>query len=140
MLTYETDFTSYIHHIVAMTLAGLLKIAMTPAQADIATLLVAVLESTSPVLHSTWLLKQAGYSEYPFFKYIAGFAAVFFGLMRVGVVSWIVATKMDKASKFVFTPLLALNVYWFYKIVKMLMKIVAKKEEGALSTEQSHEA
>lgn len=143
MLTYDTDVSSYIHHIIATTVFGLTKIAMTPAQADISTLVMAVLESTSPVLHTTWLLKQAGYSDHPFFKYIAGFAAAFFGFMRLGVFSWIIMTKMDKVSTFVFAPLLALNVYWFYKIVKIMKKVIDKPEtevEGASSSGQSHEA
>ena len=113
---------------------------MTPAQADISTLVMALLESTSPVLHVTWLLKQAGYSSHPWFKYIAGFAAAFFGIMRIGVFSWVIATKMDRVSTLVFAPLLVLNVYWFWKILKMAAKIVETKEEPASSTEQSHEA
>jgi hypothetical protein len=111
---------------------------MTPDQADSTTIAMAILESTSPVLSATWLLKQAGYSDQPFFKYVAGFAAIFFGVMRCGVFPWIM-TKMDKSSKLIFAPLLALNIYWFWKIIKMMLKVLAKKEETASSSEQSHE-
>jgi hypothetical protein len=135
MLTYETDITSYIHHIVATTVFGLTKLAMTPAQADLSTSVMALLESTSPVLHVTWLLKQAGYGGVPWFKWIAGFAAVFFGFMRIGVFSWVIATKMDRVSTVVFAPLLGLNVYWFWKIVTMARRVLERKEEPASCSE-----
>jgi hypothetical protein len=138
MLVYERDITSYLHHVVSTTVFGLTKLVMTPDQADSTTIAMAILESTSPVLSATWLLKQAGYSDQPFFKYVAGFAAIFFGVMRCGVFPWIM-TKMDKSSKLIFAPLLALNIYWFWKIIKMMLKVLAKKEETASSSEQSHE-
>ena len=139
MLIYERDITSYLHHVVSTTVLGLTKLVMTPDQADATTLAMAILESTSPILSATWLLKQAGYNKQSFFKYVAGFAAGFFGLMRCGVFPWMM-TKMDKSGKLIFAPLLALNIYWFYKIIRMMIKVVTKKEEGASSTEQSHEA
>jgi hypothetical protein len=138
MLVYERDITSYLHHVVSTTVFGLTKLVMTPDQADSTTIAMAILESTSPVLSATWLLKQAGYSDHPFFKYVAGFAAIFFGVMRCGVFPWMM-TKMDKSSKLIFAPLLALNIYWFWKIIKMMLKVLAKKEETASSNEQSHE-
>ena len=138
MLVYERDITSYLHHVVSTTVFGLTKLVMTPDQADSTTIAMAILESTSPVLSATWLLKQAGYSDQPFFKYVAGFAAIFFGVMRCGVFPWMM-TKMDKSSKLIFAPLLALNIYWFWKIIKMMLKVLAKKEETASSSEQSHE-
>ena len=141
MLVYERDITSYLHHIVSTTVFGLTKLVMTPDQADSTTIAMAILESTSPVLSATWLLKQAGYSDQPFFKYIAGFAAAFFGVMRCGVFPWMM-TKMDKSGKLIFAPLLALNIYWFYKIVKMMMKVMesaSKKEDPSSSTERSRE-
>lgn len=143
MLIYDTDITSYLHHIITTTVVGLMTIAMTPAQADTATLAAVVLESTSPPLHLTWLLKQAGYGNAPFFKYIAGFAALFFGVMRIGIFPWIMTTKMDSVTRMVFAPLLALSVYWFYKIVKLIKKVIDKSEtkaEPSSSSEQSHEA
>jgi hypothetical protein len=140
MFIYDTDVTSYLHHIITTTVVGLMTIAMTPAQADVSTLAAAVLESTSPLLHVSWLLKQAGYSDAPFFKYVAGAAAAFFGLMRIGVFPWIMATKMDTVTRMVFAPLLALSVYWFWKIVKMMLKVLETKEAPASSTEQCHEA
>jgi hypothetical protein len=125
MITYETDMSAYIHHIIATTVFGLMKLTMSPDQADLTTLAMSMLESTSPVLHTTWLLKQAGYSHAPFFKYVAGFAAAFFGIVRCGVFPWVMATKMDRVTNLVFAPLLALNVYWFWKIIKMARKVVS---------------
>lgn len=140
MLVYETDITSYIHHIVSVTVFGLMKLTMTPEQTESTALATVILESTSPVLSLTWLLKQAGYSGHPLFKYIAGGAAVFFGLMRCGVFPWAMAKKMDRTTALVLIPFLALNVYWFRKIVKMMLKVLERKEEPASNSEQSHEA
>jgi hypothetical protein len=140
MLIYERDVTTYFHHIVAATVAGLMKLTMTAEQAESMALAAIVLETTGPVLHTTWLLKQAGYSSEPWFKYIAGFAAVFFGVMRCGVFPWIMAKKMDRVTALVVAPFLVMNVYWFWKILKMLKKALETKEETASNTEQSHEA
>lgn len=142
MLIYERDITSYLHHVVTTTVFGLTRLVMTPEQTDDTIRAMTVLEATSPVLSATWLLKQAGYSDRPFFKYVAGFAAAFFGIMRCGVFPWVM-TKMDRSGKLIFAPLLALNIYWFYKIVKMMLKVLdnaSKKEAAASSSEQSHEA
>lgn len=140
MLVYENDITSYIHHIVSATVFGLLKLTMTPEQTESTALAAVILESTSPVLSLTWLLKQGGYSSHPAFKYISGFAAAFFGIMRCGVFPWAMAKKMDRTTALVLIPFLALNVYWFWKILKMIKKILETKAEPASSSEQSHEA
>lgn len=136
MLIYERDLTAYLHHVVTTTVFGLTKLVMTEEQIDSTVRAFTVVESTSPVLHSSWLLRQAGYSNHPWFKYVAGFTAVFFGVMRCGVFPWTM-TKMDTSGKLIFAPLLALNLYWFYKIVKIAMKIITKKDEPALNTSQS---
>jgi len=140
MLIYDRDITSYLHHIVAATVMGLMKLTMSPEQADSVALAGSLLESTGPVLHSTWLLKQAGYGSQPWFKYIAGFAAVFFGIVRCGVFPWVMSKKMDGVTAFVLVPFLVLNVYWFWKIIKMMLKVLERKEETASSTEPTHEA
>lgn len=124
MLIYDRDITSYLHHIVAATVTGLMNLTMNPEQVESIGLATVILESTGPFLHTTWLLKQAGYSSAPWFKYIAGAVAAFFGLMRCGVFPWAMATKMDRVTAFVLIPFLALNVYWFSKIVMMMKKVV----------------
>lgn len=140
MALYERDITAYLHHIVAATVVGLMKLAMTPEQAASVALAGAIVESTGPVLHTTWLLKQAGYSSAPWFKYIAGFAAAFFGVVRCGIFPWVMAKKMDRVTALVVAPFLILNFYWFWKIIKMMLKVLERKEEPASSSEQSHEA
>jgi hypothetical protein len=127
-LIYESDVSPYIHHIVAITVFGLTKLTMTPEQADVTTLALAMLESTSPLLHVTWLMKQAGYSQHPLFTIIAGVTAAFYGIMRCGVFPWFMATTMDRGTTLIFAPLMALNVYWFAKIVRLMAKVLASRE------------
>lgn len=122
MFLYETEFSPYIHHVVAFAVLMMMKYAMSPEQAAAALTAVVTLESTSPVLHSTWLLNKAGYRSYPFFKYVMGFAAAFFGVMRVGVLPWLMHSRMDLPTAAVFAPILGLNLFWFWKILKMLRK------------------
>lgn len=140
MLMYETDWSMYIHHVFALTVTGLMRIAMTPIQAEGVAIATAVLESTSPVTNLSWLFNKAGYRTHPAFKYLAGFMVVFFGVMRCGVFPWVMLKKMDKVTAAVFSPLLGLNVYWFYKLIKMAMKFARTGEVVASSSEQSHEA
>jgi hypothetical protein len=140
MIVYENDITSYIHHIVSVTVFGLMKLTMTPVQAESTALATVILESTSPILSLTWLLKNAGYSSHPLFKYISGFAAAFFGIMRCGVFPWAMSKKMDRTTAMVLIPFLALNVYWFWKIIKMMKRVLETKEETASNSEQSREA
>jgi hypothetical protein len=140
MAIYERDIATYLHHIVAATILGLMKLTMTSAQVESMALAGAILESTSPVLHATWVAKQAGYGSHPVFKAGAGFAALFFGIVRCGVFPWVMATKMDRVTALVAAPLMVLNVYWFWKILKMLKKALETKAEDASNTEQSHEA
>lgn len=140
MLMYETDWSMYIHHVFSLTVTGLMRIAMTPLQAENVALAVATLESTGPVTNLSWLLNKAGFRSHPAFKYYAAFMVVFFGLMRCGVFPWIMAKKMDKVTAAVFSPLLGLNVYWFYKLIKMAIKFARTGEAPGESTSQSHES
>lgn len=129
MLLYESEFSPYIHHVVAFAVLLLMKYAMSPAQNTVAIQAVIALEATSPVLHTTWLLNKAGYRDYPFFKYLMGGAAAFFGVMRVGVLPWLMHSRMDLSTAAVFAPILGLNIFWFWKLIKMLRKALRPKTD-----------
>ena len=122
MLLYDHDITNYIHHIVGIALAILRGTVMTPEQATNTFIAACNLETTSPFIHATWLARAAGYKDHPSFKYLAGFTLVFFGLVRVLLFPWLMYSRMDNVTMAVFSPLLGLNVYWFYKIVRMAQK------------------
>lgn len=128
MFLYETEFSPYIHHVVAFAVLMLMKFAMNPAQVAIAVKAVVSLESTSPVLHTTWLLNKAGYREYPFFKYLMGFATAFFGVMRVVLLPWLMYSQMDGSTASIFAPILGLNVYWFARLLKMVMRPTPERQ------------
>ena len=130
MALYETDWSMYIHHVFSLTVTGLMRIAMNPTQAGNVAIASAVLESTSPVVNLSWLLNKAGYSTHPLFKYFAGFMVVFFGVMRCGVFPWVMATKMDKVTAAVFSPLLGLNLFWFWKIIRLVQKTLSRPSSG----------
>lgn len=132
LLLYDHDITNYVHHIVGSFVTILRETVMTPEQGFTTFLATCVLESTSPFLNATWLMKEAGYKEHPIFKYLAGFAVVFFGIMRLGVFSWLVSSRMDKVTTAIFAPIVALNVYWFYKLVQMARKAFSTKSGGDL--------
>lgn len=138
MLTYETDWSMYIHHVFSLTVVGLMRVAMTPLQAENVAIAVATLESTSPITNMSWLLNKAGFKSHPAFKYFAAFMVVFFGFMRCGVFPWLMLKKMDKVTAGVFFPLLVLNFYWFYKLIKMAMRFASTGEAPGENTEQSH--
>ena len=125
MLLYESDITAYGHHIVSLAVTWLLKTEMLPHQAETVATSLAILESTSPLVNTTWLLNKAGYSDHPFFKYVAIAMAAWFGIQRVLVFPWLIATRADTPTKFLFSPLIALNIYWFYKIVILARKKLA---------------
>ena len=103
---------------------------MTPEQSYNAFLATMNLESTSPFINATWLMRAAGYAEHPAFKYVAGFTLVFFGLMRVVVFPWLMYSRMDTVTTAVFAPFLVLNVYWFSKLIRMAQKAFGTKEGG----------
>jgi len=127
---YTTDLSNYIHHAVGLAVTILGKTVMTPEQHYNTFLATMNLESTSPFINATWLARAAGYSEHPAFKYLAGFTLVFFGLMRVVVFPWLMYSRMDKVMTTVFAPFLALNVYWFYKLIRMAQKAFGTKAGG----------
>jgi hypothetical protein len=129
-LLYDSDITNYVHHIVSLAITLLMKFVMSPEQGDVTAIAVAVLESTSPVVNLSWLLKRAGYSDRPWFKYVAGAMVALFGIMRVCVFPWIVATKMDTPMKMMFGPIVALNVFWFWKIVGLVQKALRPTPDG----------
>lgn len=132
LLLYDHDITNYVHHIVAGFVTILRETVMTSDQSFSTFLATCVLESTSPVLNATWLLKEAGYKEHPIFKYLAGFAVVFFGLMRLGIFPWLVYSKMDKVTTSIFAPIIGLNIFWFYKLVRMARKALSTNSGGDL--------
>lgn len=131
-LVYDHDITNYVHHIVGIALMVLRTTVMTPEQSTSTFLSACTLETTSPFLHATWLMRAAGYTEHPLFKYLAGFAVVFFGIVRVVVFPLLMYWRMDKVTAAVFSPLLGLNIYWFYKLVQMARKAFATKSGGSL--------
>ena len=143
MFLYDpTYLTGLSHHVISMTVVGLGKLAMTDEQAASATTAAAILMSVSPLLNVTWLLHKSGTSTHPLFKYIAALMAVSYGIIRLGVFPWFMATKMDKVTAAVFLPLLGLSIYWFYQIAQMGRKYFMKgtSAEDALNSSQSHEA
>lgn len=130
LLVYDHDITNYVHHIVGIALVFLRKTVMTPEQSTNTFLAACNLETTSPFIHATWLMREAGYKDHPTFKYLAGFTLVFFGVMRVVVFPWLMYSRMDKVTAAVFSPLLGLNVYWFYKILRMAQKAFSTNSGG----------
>jgi hypothetical protein len=143
MLLYDATYlTGLSHHVISITVVGLGKLAMTAEQAASATTAAAILMSTSPLLNLTWLLHKSGNSTHPMFKYIAALMAVSYGVIRLGILPWFMATKMDRITAAVFLPLLGLSVYWFYQIAKMGQKFFMQgmKAEDALNSAQSPEA
>ena len=127
-LLYETDITMFGHHIVSIIIGCLTKTVMSPAQVETVVSALAVLESTSPAVNLSWLLKRAGYDDQPWFKYVAGLVGAFFGIMRVVVFPWLMATKMDGVLQILFAPLVVLNVYWFWKIIHLVKKTLTKED------------
>jgi hypothetical protein len=122
---YDHDITNYIHHAVGLAVAFLRETVMTPEQSYNAFLATMNLETTSPFLNATWLMRAAGYGDHPAFKYVAGFTLLFFGLMRVVVFPWLMYSRMDRVTTAVFSPFLVLNVYWFYKLILMAQRTLA---------------
>lgn len=140
MMIYDTDISSYLHHLISMTVLGLMQLTMTPAQAHVTTQAMAILESTSPFLHATWLLKQAGYGKTALFPPLAALATVIFGVLRCGVFPWLMATRMDGVTTFIFAPLMGLNLYWFTKLISLATKVMrgaGTPESVASCSEQS---
>lgn len=127
---YDHDITNYIHHIVGLAVTVLRETVMTPEQSYNAFLATMNLETTSPFLNATWLMRAAGYGDAPVFKYVAGFTLLFFGLMRVIVFPWLMYSRMDRVTTAVFAPFLALNVYWFSKLIRMAQRALATKAGG----------
>lgn len=124
---YDHGITNYIHHIVGFLVVVLQQTVMTPEQSYSTFLAGVSLEATSPFVSGTWMMRAAGYKDHPAFKYVAGFTLVFFGIMRLLVFPWIMANHMDRVTASVFSPLLGLNVYWFYKMLRMAEKAFATK-------------
>lgn len=127
---YDHDITNYVHHIVGFIVNLLRTTVMTPEQAHSTLIAGVCLESTSPFIHATWLMREAGYKDHPSFKYLALFSLIIFGLLRVVLFPWLMYNRMDKVTASVFSPLLGLNVYWFYKIIRMAQKAFGTKSGG----------
>lgn len=125
-LLYDRNIGNYVHHIVSFALTVLQKTVMNPMQAEATRLAMFTLESTSPFLHASWLMNKAGYGTHPTFKYVAGFSVVFFGVMRLLAFPWVMYSSMDTVTAGVFSPLLGLNVYWFYKLVRLARRVLDK--------------
>lgn len=123
---YDRNIGNYIHHIVSFALTVLQKTVMNPMQAEATRLAMFTLESTSPILHASWLMNKAGYAGHPAFKYVAGFSVVFFGLMRLLAFPWVMYTSMDTVTASMFSPLLGLNVYWFFKLLQLARRVLDK--------------
>lgn len=131
-LVYDRNIGNYVHHIVSFALTLLQKTVMNPVQAEATRLAMFTLESTSPFLHASWLMNKAGYGTHPAFKYVAGFSVVFFGVMRLLAFPWVMYSSMDTVTAAVFSPLLGLNVYWFYKLLQLARRVLDKNSGTGL--------
>jgi hypothetical protein len=129
-LLYDSDIANYVHHVVSLAITLLMKFVMTPEQAETVTTAAAILESTNPFVNLSWLLKRAGYNDRPWFKYAAGGMVAVFGIMRVVIFPWFLATKMDRGLMMLFAPIAALNVFWFWKILRLVEKVLRPTPDG----------
>jgi hypothetical protein len=125
-ILYDPKLENFVHHIISFVLTILQKTLMSPDQAEATRRAMFTLESTGPVLHISWAMNKAGYANHPAFKYVAGFSVVFFGIMRLLAFPWVMYTSMNTATASVFSPLLGLNVYWFYKLVQLVIRVLDK--------------
>ncbi len=127
LFLYETDIAGYAHHIVVLMLCALKRTAMNIDQEVAATRAVAILESTSPLVSLSWLLNKAGYSDRAFFPYVAIAMVIWFGIQRILVFPWFLATKADTALQIVLSPVVLFNFFWFHKIIGLVTKKLAVK-------------
>ena len=129
LFLYETDIAGYAHHIITLMLSALMNTVMSVDQQMTATNVVAILESTSPLVNLSWLLNKSGYSDSAFFPYVAVAMVVWFGIQRVLVFPWFLATKADTAMKIVLSPVVLFNFFWFHKIIGLVTKKLAVQPE-----------
>lgn len=83
---------------------------------------VVLLESTSPLLNTCWLLHTYGYPDNGLHKVLKAITAIYWTVARMVVLPYMLLTDGVAYSKIFFYPFIPLNILWFSAIVKKVRK------------------
>jgi hypothetical protein len=113
-IPYAKDFSMVFHHLFSIALHFYTKEMSGPDEIRQLCNIAASLESSALFISLSWLSSVANHRN----VYLRTFTFVFWTIMRLGVFPYIVYGGDSQVFKIIFTPLAALNVYWFTMLVK----------------------
>lgn len=126
---YRTEPLMYIHHILAITVCGIVYLLGEPVISEINTA-ASMLERTNILLGTVWLLNRAGCGKTLAVKILGALALVMYVFLRMisfpfyllFVASWTTLLLMG-----IFIPM---NVFWSWKLMKYYYHIALATNEG----------
>lgn len=129
LLMYRTEILMYVHHLLAISVCGIVYFLGEPVMSEINTS-ASMLERTNILLGTVWLLNRAGYGKSLAVKVLGAFALVVYVFLRMVsfpfyvlfVGSWTTLSLMG-----IFIPM---NVFWSWKLVKYYYHMAFAKNEG----------
>ena len=83
---------------------------------------VVLLESTSPLLNTCWLLHTYGYPDNALHKGVKALTVIYWTVARMVVLPYMLLTDGATYTKIFFYPFIPLNILWFSAIVKKVKK------------------
>lgn len=127
----QNDIPVWIHHALCLVGYGV-TFFISQEMLDVMVTGSLVLELTSPLIHLSWFANKLGYSQSPWFPYLAGLTLVNFFVVRCIWFPYFLWYSVATSLWIFGFMFMVLNVYWMYKLVghglAVLTKAVEKEE------------
>ena len=129
LLMYRTEALMYVHHLLAITVCGIVYFLGEPVLSEINTA-ASMLERTNILLGTVWLLNRAGYGNTLWVKILGAFALfvyVFFRMVSFPFYLLFLSSWTTLLLMGIFIPM---NVFWSWKLMKYYYHMAFDRKAG----------
>lgn len=129
LLFYRTEPLMYIHHLLAMSVCGIVYFLGEPVLSEINTA-ASMLERTNILLGTVWLLNRAGYGKTLGVQILGGLALLMYVFLRCVSFPFYVLFLASWTTLLLMGVFIPMNVYWSWKLIKYYYHIAFATKGG----------
>ena len=122
MLSYTSRADFYLHHITFLVSAAAVTFLVGPEQMSLVYDAAFILESTNPLLSTSWIFNVLKYPMDTIHKSLQAVTFCVWTLIRMVLFTYWGYTTLTPSHLPFFAPWLVLNTYWFYLLAKKAAK------------------
>lgn len=129
LLFYRTELLMYVHHLLAITVCGIVYFLGEPIITEI-NIAASMLERTNILLGTVWLLNRAGYGKTAAVQFLAGAALVVYVMLRVVFFPYYLLFTASWTTLSLMGVFIPMNVFWSWKLLKYYYHLAINKKDG----------